>query len=140
MGDSHVAMVFGSPFTATRRRVLPYDTHAAFNSSILFSPGVCRLPSLVVAPLFLCVFVKRLEELGVSDRSSRYSSRSRCPFFTLSGSWDRSLECSCASLLETGGFVMGRHIGQDGLLAPETRPCVALCVAKSATGTPPPPN
>jgi hypothetical protein len=33
----HVAMVFGSPFTATRCRVLPYNTHAAFDPSILFS-------------------------------------------------------------------------------------------------------
>ena len=34
---SHIAVVFSAAFTAMRRGILPYDTHAAFNPSILFS-------------------------------------------------------------------------------------------------------
>lgn len=63
-------MIFGAPLTAPGCRILPYDTHAAFNASIFLSLGVSGLPSLEITLLFLRVFFERVEELGVSDWSS----------------------------------------------------------------------
>jgi hypothetical protein len=118
----HVAMVFRTPFTATRGRVLPYDTHAAFDASILLSLRVCRVPSLGVAARVKLLFLVEIVEY-VSDWLAGRPSWSlafACTRFGRVYSAEGVLRRR-AWLRKTGGSKMGRHIGQARVLAPKAR-------------------